>query len=792
MKSCNRQILELFYNAKHTGRIVKPDAIARIGEDDEGLVIELTWRVVNGMIVDAKFRAFGNPNAIAITSLMTDNLIGKPVDEAILLGEDVIVSNLGEFRPEYLEVYDIVREAINEAYHNYLKRQSRKEREAIEDEDYTPQTEYTDEQREEYLSKQIQRELSGETRTTTVAQGDKRGRGRPRKEVDPNATIEVGEKRGRGRPRKIVDETLEVEIKEKRGRGRPRKAVDETVQVEIGEKRGRGRPRKEIDPNATVEVGDKRGRGRPRKVVDETAEIVVGEKRGRGRPRKIVDETIEVEVGEKRGRGRPRKEVDPNVIVEVGEKRGRGRPRKEEEIAPAIEVGKLVKAYQDDVHVDSQKPKTEIKFSIPNDLDEVIDDEDVNELINGESAKVDILESLNSSIEQEDDYDIFKSNIRNILSGHEATNNKYNEPVTYEVQQNNMFTYDDSEEDFEDEDYTEDNLQVTSERRGRGRPRKEVDPNAIVEVGEKRGRGRPKKAVEETIEIELSEKRGRGRPRKVVDETLVEIEGEKRGRGRPRKEIDPNIIVEVGEKRGRGRPRKEQIENANENEEVEELNTNASFGLGLGATANTNNTNSNIEIETNQISGTKSNSLNGEVTTYTITTMRHESTEKRERSNEPTNSLTRSLTPSAMPSHNTPEIVFASKNVTTTNINVTKTSNEPEGDGVVRYSYNTNISSVEHKVEVTKPKEAEVKEEIDVNPVEETKEDTSTKEDVVSKAEEQNKSNNYNTFANFEDEDDDFEDYDEQDDEEDIDDSHIKDEAPKGGLEDLLKALLDD
>ena len=79
MKTCNRKILELFYNAKHTGRISKPDAVGRVGEDDEGLVIEISWRVVDGIIEDAKFRAFANPNAIAITSLMVDNIISKSV-----------------------------------------------------------------------------------------------------------------------------------------------------------------------------------------------------------------------------------------------------------------------------------------------------------------------------------------------------------------------------------------------------------------------------------------------------------------------------------------------------------------------------------------------------------------------------------------------------------------------------------------------------------------------------------------------------------------------------------------
>ena len=87
---------------------------------------------------------------------------------------------------------------------------------------------------------------------------EKRGRGRPRKPVDPNAPAKII--RGRGRPRKPVDPNAPAKII--RGRGRPRKPVDPNAPAKII--RGRGRPRKPVDPNAPAKI--KRGRGRPRKV----------------------------------------------------------------------------------------------------------------------------------------------------------------------------------------------------------------------------------------------------------------------------------------------------------------------------------------------------------------------------------------------------------------------------------------------------------------------------------------------------------------------------------------------
>ena len=521
MKSCNRKILELFYNAKHTGRISKPDAVGRIGENDEGLVIELTWRVIDGVIADAKFRAFGNPNAIAITSLMVDHIIGKSIDDAVLINEDVIIDNLDEFRPEYIEVYDVVHACIIEAYENYKKRENKTNTRVYTQKDY-----YHEEEVDEsvIVAKQIQRELQGEVEvvstgkrgrprkvvdeTEVVTIGEKRGRGRPRKEVDPNAIIEVGEKRGRGRPRKEVDPNAVVEVGEKRGRGRPRKIVDESKIVEVGEKRGRGRPRKEIDPNAITEVGEKRGRGRPRKIVEETEIVEVGEKRGRGRPRKIVDESEIVEMGEKRGRGRPRKEIDPNEIIEVGEKRGRGRPRKE--IDPNVEVIETVKrgrgrprkvVDESEVVVEGEKRgrgrprKDEVVFNIPSDLNEVEFDEDMEQLISGsnrnETAKIEEINkieqpiSISKLIDEDDDtfdadYDLFKSNIRSIFSGKEVSSKTYGHKTETVVEPKSQI----EEKKIKVEPTKAEPVKIIveeedlQEKRGRGRPRKDGVPSA--------------------------------------------------------------------------------------------------------------------------------------------------------------------------------------------------------------------------------------------------------------------------------------------------------------------------
>ena len=764
MKSCSRKILDLFYNAKHAGRIVKPDAIGRVGGQDDGLVIELSWRIANDTIIDAKFRAFGNPNAIAITSLMTDYFIGKTLEEVMNIDESVIVEALDELKPEYLEVYEIVCSAMAEAYEYYLKRKDKRAHEFVASEagevdlDATSnvevEQELTQEEVERRIQLSIQRELTDDTRRTKEGVqviGESRGRGRPKKERTPEELA-----------------ALALAQSSSRGRGRPRKerTEEELAQMQQKSTRGRGRPKKERTPEELEALAlarsSSRGRGRPRK--ERTAEelqalaLAQSEKRGRGRPRKERTEEELAQMQEKasRGRGRPRKE---RIEIEViGEKRGRGRPRKSEPV----------------------------KINFPkSDLDEVITDEVVEQLISGSSDK----EKDNASepisinfLQQVENNDT--SNIEDVIN-YQLLNNAEKEDEQQELFEGISYLRD------EEDGYSVDNVEQLNdsnddfvEKRGRGRPRKERIE--IEVIGEKRGRGRPRKEVEE---LEVGEKRGRGRPRKERTEEELEAlaSTEKRGRGRPRKEIDPNIQAVEEEKRGRGRPRKE-VDNDQALEDMEEKR-----GRGRPRKDET------ISMVS------------------------------------PTNSLTRSLTGGGIPYHKTQDIVFASKNVTTTNINinVTKTTNS-NGEYNNEYSKNINVTSVsedsvisnsaplnfnnqvtesDNEVEVENigeelPANETVIDEIDVNSQNVDNQSNEEVKDLYSNTSYEN--DDIDGKDEFEDLDEEYEDdvheddYDDQDDytqeghdedednDEDIDASHIKDEAPKGGIEDLLRALLDD
>lgn len=181
----------------------------------------------------------------------------------------------------------------------------------------------------EYLSKLCENILAKLGGGDIKPLGEKRGRGRPRKNpiVTESKTSDV--KRGRGRPRK--NPAVENNSGTKRGPGRPRKnPIVDTTTV----KRSVGRPRKNpTDTVATTEA--KRGRGRPRKnpIADTTTE-----KRSVGRPRKNPTDTVAITEA-KRGRGRPRKNNVESAATNTI-KRSVGRPKKNTSIVAKRETDK--------------------------------------------------------------------------------------------------------------------------------------------------------------------------------------------------------------------------------------------------------------------------------------------------------------------------------------------------------------------------------------------------------------------------------------------------------------------
>lgn len=122
------RIIEEFKNPKNVGFIEDADGYGQTGGAECGDIMEMTLKIdENEVIVDAKFRTFGCGTAIASSSIATQLIIGKTVDEALKLkNKDVIDALGGEIPARKIHCSVLAEEAIKSAIDNYREKKNKK------------------------------------------------------------------------------------------------------------------------------------------------------------------------------------------------------------------------------------------------------------------------------------------------------------------------------------------------------------------------------------------------------------------------------------------------------------------------------------------------------------------------------------------------------------------------------------------------------------------------------------------------------------------------------------------
>ena len=81
----NDKVMDHFMNPRNVGEIENPDGSGTYGSPVCGDMMMITIKVDNDVITDAKFKTFGCGSAIASSSMATEMIIGKTIDEALAI-----------------------------------------------------------------------------------------------------------------------------------------------------------------------------------------------------------------------------------------------------------------------------------------------------------------------------------------------------------------------------------------------------------------------------------------------------------------------------------------------------------------------------------------------------------------------------------------------------------------------------------------------------------------------------------------------------------------------------------
>ena len=96
----NEKVMEHFMNPRNVGEIENADGVGEVGNPACGDMMRLYLKVEGGKVADAKFRTFGCGAAIASSSMLTEMIKGKTIDEAKAITNQHVSEALVESKVE--------------------------------------------------------------------------------------------------------------------------------------------------------------------------------------------------------------------------------------------------------------------------------------------------------------------------------------------------------------------------------------------------------------------------------------------------------------------------------------------------------------------------------------------------------------------------------------------------------------------------------------------------------------------------------------------------------------------
>jgi nitrogen fixation NifU-like protein len=116
------KVMDHFMNPRNVGVIENPDGYGKIGSPSCGDMMEIFLRVENEVITDVKFRTFGCASAIASSSVTTEMILNKTVEEALEVTNKAVVEALGGLPAAKVHCSVLAEEAIKAAIEDYISK----------------------------------------------------------------------------------------------------------------------------------------------------------------------------------------------------------------------------------------------------------------------------------------------------------------------------------------------------------------------------------------------------------------------------------------------------------------------------------------------------------------------------------------------------------------------------------------------------------------------------------------------------------------------------------------------
>jgi len=119
----NEKVMDHFTNPRNVGEIENASGVGEVGNPTCGDIMRISIKVNDqGVIEDVKFKTFGCGAAIATSSMVTEMVKGKTLEEALQITNKNVAEELGGLPPNKMHCSNLAADALHKAIENYKQK----------------------------------------------------------------------------------------------------------------------------------------------------------------------------------------------------------------------------------------------------------------------------------------------------------------------------------------------------------------------------------------------------------------------------------------------------------------------------------------------------------------------------------------------------------------------------------------------------------------------------------------------------------------------------------------------
>ena len=118
----NERVMDHFMNPRNVGEIENPDGVGLVGNPVCGVVMKMTIKVKDNRIEDIKLKTFGCGAAIATSSMVTELVKGRTLEEALDISNRTVAEALDGLPPQKLHCSNLAADAVHMAIQDYYSK----------------------------------------------------------------------------------------------------------------------------------------------------------------------------------------------------------------------------------------------------------------------------------------------------------------------------------------------------------------------------------------------------------------------------------------------------------------------------------------------------------------------------------------------------------------------------------------------------------------------------------------------------------------------------------------------